>query len=139
MSVMRVSQIGARAPREGGQPCCEAASAGPSRWMVDATAVAAAEHWLGGKSPSGYEVPTELRAILLAGFKAGEWTEDEMFSSLDDTSMDDVITLWKAAVAGSEAEAKARVKPVWSVKFFRWLKDSLACDGDETSSKKDEV
>ena len=97
----------------------------------------AAADWLGGEHGDPPKaLPDQLQAVLLKGFEAGEWTEDEM-PEVDVSSIKDVKDIWLAILKGSCDEAQIREKPVWRVQLTQWFEAMLEKDdGQDDTSKK---
>ena len=105
--------------------------AGAAVMSIDAKAAAA---WLGGERGSPKRgLPKPLIDILVAGFEAGYWTEDEM---VDGTSGDAKAAreLWMSIAQDSADEAKKALPKSYSVRLAQWI-DAIFVpeEKDETS------
>ena len=92
--------------------------AGSAVMSIDAKAAAA---WLGGERGSPKRgLPKPLIDILVAGFEAGYWTEDEV---VDGTSGDAKAAreLWMSIAQDSADEAKKTLPKSYSVRLAQWI------------------
>ena len=98
--------------------------------VVDESAAVA---WLGGERGSPKRgLPPKLQELLLAGFKSGHWTEDEMY---DGTSGDakQAREVWMAIAADVAAEQKKPLLSANLVRLGQWLDALFIHAKDETS------